>query len=580
MIQRLYTQLFDVTAYSRQQERKRAHITYLTTAGIGVLFTLYAVFVPFRTPLNFEYHTYLYRALRPAAFPLFTLAIVSFYTLMLVTLFAVRGGNLRYVRLLPAAMIYIGGVSIAVQSNILHAQNAYLLIVAVIVAGLLDGERGLLIFTPLHFVVIVTAFIATYNNEVIHNLPTNTASAFVLLLFTSVAALGGLYAYQRMLQANQQEDEVQAASRRLQLARLTTRIVRSLSQVNELDSVLNKIVVDIRRDFPDMYHVQIFLTDGGGRNAQLVASTGEVGAKLLARQHSLPVGSLSVIGQVTQRQETIAAVVGKEDTVHRPNDLLPDTRLEVAVPLSIAGRNIGALDLQSRVTTVIDDSDLTTLQSIADTLAITIYNARLLEQTQQRLDENRQLVARMEASRQEVERLNRELTGDIWADYITGQGHRVNFDVDFANGALEDAQDLTDAIQSAIQRQEITRTVQNGVQVVAVPLRVRGEVIGALEFEVEGELAGEELDMLNEISERLGVAAENYRLYENSQRIAQREALVNEIGTRIQLANSVEATLTEAANSLQEVLNAKRVAIQLGTPTENGDTSPPHSPAS
>jgi GAF domain-containing protein len=75
------------------------------------------------------------------------------------------------------------------------------------------------------------------------------------------------------------------------------------------------------------------------------------------------------------------------------------------------------------------------------------------------------------------------------------------------------------------------------------------------------------MDMLGEVGERLGLAAENNRLYENSQRTAQREALVNEIGTRIQSANSVEATMTEAMKSLSDVLKAKHVSIQLGKPT-------------
>ncbi|MEL7234608.1 MAG: hypothetical protein AAGK74_08930, partial [Chloroflexota bacterium] len=106
--------------------------------------------------------------------------------------------------------------------------------------------------------------------------------------------------------------------------------------------------------------------------------------------------------------------------------------------------------------------------------------------------------------------------------------------------------------------------------------RVRGEVIGAMEFEIGDDLSQEDLDMLGEVGERFGLAAENNRLYENSQRTAQREALVNEIGTRMQSANSVEATMTEAMRSLSDALKAKRVSIQLGRPaakTRNGSAN-------
>jgi hypothetical protein len=70
------------------------------------------------------------------------------------------------------------------------------------------------------------------------------------------------------------------------------------------------------------------------------------------------------------------------------------------------------------------------------------------------------------------------------------------------------------------------------------------------------------------------LAAESNRLFETSQRVAQREALVNEISTRLQASNNVEMTLNEAARSLRSTLKANRVTIRLGTPpaTTNGNT--------
>jgi GAF domain-containing protein len=97
---------------------------------------------------------------------------------------------------------------------------------------------------------------------------------------------------------------------------------------------------------------------------------------------------------------------------------------------------------------------------------------------------------------------------------------------------------------------------------------VRGQVIGAIEFELDKEssLSPEDLALIQEVGERFGLAAENTRLFERSQRIAQREALVNEIGVRLQTSSSIEATLAEAARSLKQTLRADKVAIRLGTP--------------
>lgn len=562
----LIDRVFDRSVYRNRSEREWAGVTYNASNLILLLFTLYAFFVPFRTAQDFVYRTYFFRAARPFEFPLYTLAFVSFFVLYAVTFVGLRRGYLQRVALLPALMVYIGAVSIAAQSNIAQAQNAYLLIVALVIAALLGGERGILFFMPIHFAVVVAGFLAMVRNEEVRDIPFDTPSALALLLITSTAIIALLYLNQRLQRQHLAEDEAIASQQRLRLAQLTTRITRSMSEDTDVNSVLNRIVVDVLNEFPRMYHVQVFLVDDTGRIARLVASTGEIGHKLLARRHSLPVGSLSVIGQVTQRQEPVVAVVGQEGSVHRPNDLLPETRLEAALPLSVGGRNIGALDLQSKSENAIDESDLTALEAVADSIAITINNVRLLEQTQQRLHENQLLVEQMTEAQAEVERLNRELTGSIWKDYLGEPRRAMNFDLDFERDALESADDFSQAIIDAINRGEITRYNENGTQVVAVPLRVRGEVIGAMEFEVEGDLSGEDVDMLSEVSERLGLAAENNRLYENSQRAAQREALVNMIGARIQSTNSVEATLNEAAHSLQDVLKAKRVSIRLGSP--------------
>ena len=109
---------------------------------------------------------------------------------------------------------------------------------------------------------------------------------------------------------------------------------------------------------------------------------------------------------------------------------------------------------------------------------------------------------------------------------------------------------------------------RNNRQVIAIPLRVRGQVIGAMEFEIEQEnpFTPEDFDMVQEVSERFGMAAENARLVDESQRIAQREALVNQISSRLQSTNNIETTLAEAARSLKDTLKAESIVIRLGVP--------------
>ena len=58
-----------------------------------------------------------------------------------------------------------------------------------------------------------------------------------------------------------------------------------------------------------------------------------VGKMLMGRNHSLPVGSQSVIGTVTSAGELVIARAGSAETIHRRNEFLPDTVVEAAYPL-------------------------------------------------------------------------------------------------------------------------------------------------------------------------------------------------------------------------------------------------------
>ena len=79
----------------------------------------------------------------------------------------------------------------------------------------------------------------------------------------------------------------------------------------------------------------------------LVASTGEIGKRLLERGHQLSVGSQSVIGQVVLRGAAVLVSDTEHDPVYYHNELLPDTRAELALPIRDGNQTIGALDIQS-----------------------------------------------------------------------------------------------------------------------------------------------------------------------------------------------------------------------------------------
>jgi len=162
--------------------------------------------------------------------------------------------------------------------------------------------------------------------------------------------------------------------------RTAAEVAHAVTSTPNLDDLLRR-AVELIRDRFGYYHVTIFLLDEDGRRALVRESSGEVGQLLKARGHSLEVGSQSIIGWVTaNNQGRIATEVGR-DPVHLKNELLPETRSEAAVPLQVAGRVLGALDVQSTAPNAFRPEDMEVLQTLADQLSAAIQNARLAQES-------------------------------------------------------------------------------------------------------------------------------------------------------------------------------------------------------
>ncbi len=568
-MRRLLQQLYDVSNYKDLIEQDRARLVYTVTSAlilIDAVFIGLIVLAPnLRTPDTVTNST--------STSGFFIVGFVLFLLGLIVTFVVTRQGHSKLGSMLVVilTMLVFGGLTIVTGDY--RAQDGIALIVMVALSGLLLGERGLIAGVAVAVISYLVSVSVRSSTPVINMSPTTELVTSVVLILI----MGSLiYAYLRFARVSRIEGAATAEAERMKLAQLTSLITSRISRRLAPGEVLRNTVEEIRTSYPDIYHAQIFLTESSGV-ARLVASTGEVGKMLIDRQHSLPIGSQSVIGQVTLNNQHVIARSDSSNSVHRRNEFLPDTVVEAAFPMRIGDAVIGALDLQSKIPGTFTEEETPIFQSLADNVAIAIDNARLFEETERRLQENQQLVTQMRQSSEEVERLNERLTGRFWKDFLNQQNtSSLLLDLEGHSSTVDNT--WTPSIRQAIQSNQSIQSNSADANIVTVPLRVRGQVIGAMEFEMDqnGNISSEDIAMMEEVSEQLGLAAESNRLYETSQRIAQREALVNEISTRLQSGTSIEMTLNSAARSLKDVLKANRVAIRLGKPpveTMNGENS-------
>ncbi|GAB4475894.1 MAG: hypothetical protein Kow00124_17470 [Anaerolineae bacterium] len=332
----------------------------------------------------------------------------------------------------------------------------------------------------------------------------------------------------------------------------TVAVAHAVAGTRDLGKLLADAVELVRESF-GYYHVQVFLIDDDGQYAVLQQSTGEVGQKLLARGHRLPVGSLSVIGQVTAAGKPVLARNTDVDAVHRRNELLPNTRSELAIPLRIGdNRIIGALDLQSTEPDAFSEEVMPTLQALADQIAMAIENARLFEQTQDSL--------------RELSELNREAAQRSWSDFLSEvrQEERRQVVGPETNALAVHRSRVAERVLSS--GSIIISTGKDGeLAFMAAPIVVRNEVVGVLGVEPDGlrEWTQDDLQLLQGIAERTALAVENARLYLQAQRAAERERMINTIASRLQRAPSLAILLESAARELAEALGTDNVYAEL-----------------
>ena len=210
-------------------------------------------------------------------------------------------------------------------------------------------------------------------------------AALLVYLVSTLRMISRLYLKRAEYEQSQPDTQilVQRYLRRTAQFEMAGRVARDAIATLELEPLLEGAARLIHERF-QFYHCGIFLIDEGTHSAVLraVAGTTPGSAALLRRKHVLRVGSDSVIGVVTATGKPLTVIDVHQDTVHLTNPLLPSTVSELALPLVIRDRIIGALDVQHNRTLRLEPEDMDILQLMADQLAGAIEMAQLKDKMQ------------------------------------------------------------------------------------------------------------------------------------------------------------------------------------------------------
>jgi GAF domain-containing protein len=358
---------------------------------------------------------------------------------------------------------------------------------------------------------------------------------------------------------NQAERSSEEARNNASLLQAVAETGEILAKLLNLTTLLPRAVELIQERF-GFYHVQVFLLDETNEYASLAASTGATGQKLLERRHRLAVGSKSVIGQVTLTSNPVVA--RDTDAIYYRNELLPNTRAELALPIMDGDKMIGALDVQSRRVDAFEAEAVQALQVMANLLGTSIRNARFFEQQERNARESRRLFLESETNLREIQRLNQQLTNQGWENYLRNRRQINGVTLDQERIVADDH--WSDTLVKASQTRQAVTEISNGTGIIAVPVMLGSEVIGAIEVESGSGRENETIEMVKAVAQRLALSLDKARLYEESQEATAQEQRINEIVARYQTVSSVDDLLQITLAELSDSLGAKRGAIRLG----------------
>jgi len=355
-------------------------------------------------------------------------------------------------------------------------------------------------------------------------------------------------------------------------------VSRAATSILEPDQLIGQVVELIRERF-DLYYVGLFLVDEAHKWAVLRTGTGEAGRAMLARGHRIKVGEGMVGWSVATGQARVALEAGA-DAIRLATAELPETRSEAAIPLRSRGQVLGALTVQDSRPGAFDRDAIAAFQAIADQVAVALDNARLFAENQAALDATRRAYG--------------QLSQQAWAELLharTNWGYRYT-----QNSVIPTTNDWQPETLQAVQTGQMAQSGHQSVQrspasleepglggnetevaTLAVPLKVRDQVIGVLSFrrgESDQAWAAEEIALLKTLAEQLAVALESARLYQDVQRRAERERLTTQVTTRMRETLDIETVLKTAVQEVRQALGLSEVVVrlvpQVSTQADNG----------
>jgi len=330
------------------------------------------------------------------------------------------------------------------------------------------------------------------------------------------------------LETLQNSLEQQVVERTKQLS-ATNEVGRVAASSLDPEQLLAKVIPLIPEQF-GYYFAAIYLVDSSGKWAELKEATGEAGRVLKQNHHRLEIAGKNMVGSAIRELSPRIAQIASEEKQRFENPLLPYTRSEMALPLMVGDRVLGALNVQSTRESDFGPQVIETMQNMAGQVAIALENARLFQEAQQ-------IIKEMRAVQQQ---------------YL-----------------LEGWQGLSEENEKLEYR--IGDEEDDNSRRLEVPISLRDQILGQIMLESQTEWTPDQQSLVDAVATQAAIALENARLVSESRHIAVRERMAAEINSKIWSSATIDGVLQTVVKELGRRLDASSATIELNIDNQTSE---------